>query len=279
MIDLHTHSTASDGTLTPSELAAQAASLSLEAVALTDHDTISGIDEFLAACKEHALEGVAGIEISAHFKNRSLHLLGYYIDPHSAALTLQTTDLVEARDERNLQMIKKLNALGFAITLEEVQRVAGDVVGRPHIAQILQAKGYVRSHQEAFGLYLGATGKAYVPKERLTPEEAIDLILVAGGLPVVAHPGTLPLRGERDFRALLSQLKAKGLAGVEAFYPEHTLEERFMLASLADQLGLVATGGSDFHGGNRPGVVLGRGDGSLNVPYRALEELRALRHG
>ncbi|WP_027389173.1 PHP domain-containing protein [Chrysiogenes arsenatis] len=277
MIDLHTHSTASDGTLTPSELVAQAAANSLEAVALTDHDTVSGVAEFLTACEHHAIEGVAGIEISAHFKSRSLHLLGYYIDHQSNALSIQTTDLVEARDERNLQMIKKLNALGFDITLEEVQQVAGDVVGRPHMAQILQTKGYVRSHQEAFGLYLGATGKAYVPKERLTPEEAIELILAAGGLPVVAHPGTLPLRGERDFRKLLQHLKSKGLAGVEVYYPEHTLEERFMLASLADQLGLVATGGSDFHGGNRPGVVLGRGDGSLDIPYRVLEELQALR--
>lgn len=258
-IDLHTHSTASDGTFPPREVVRLAKERRLKALALTDHDTIAGLPEAMAAGQEFGIEVIPGVEISARHADGSMHILGYFLDYESEPLARRLTVLQKARQDRNPQIIAKLNQLGIPLTMEQVERLSGGgQVGRPHIARALYEGGYVRSLQEAFDIYLGNDGKAYVSKFRFPPEEAMAMIRDAGGIPVLAHPFTLGLHTSETLRPLLKELMALGLAGIECYYPEHSFGQEALYLFLARELGLLVTGGSDFHGDNKPEVTLGR---------------------
>jgi predicted metal-dependent phosphoesterase TrpH len=277
-IDLHTHSNASDGSLPPREVVRLAKERRLQALALTDHDTIDGLPEAVAAGQELDIEVIPGVEISARHANGSMHILGYFLDYESEVLAQRLTVLKQARKDRNPQIIAKLNDMGIPITMEQVERISGvGQVGRPHIARALYEGGYVRSLQEAFDIYLGNNGRAYVSKFRFPPEEALAMIRDAKGIPVLAHPFTLGLHTPETLRALLQELMAQGLAGVECYYPEHSSTQEALYLFLARELGLLITGGSDFHGDNKPEVTLGRINCQSHLIYDLVVSLKQWR--
>ncbi len=258
LIDLHVHSNASDGTFAPAEVVRLAGEGGLKALALTDHDTIDGLAEAVAAGAAYGVEVIPGIEVSARYPGGTMHILGLDIEYGNGHLGERLAVLQGARAERNPQIIAKLNALGFPISLEQVARISGaGQMGRPHIARALMEAGYVSSIQEAFDLYLSYRGKAYVSKFRFPPEEAIAMIREVQGVPVLAHPFTLGLGSARALKNTLEELTAVGLAGIEAIYAEHTPEQEALYLRLARELGLLVSGGSDFHGDNKPEIVLG----------------------
>jgi len=273
-IDLHTHSTASDGTYTPSDLVHYAKTKSLRALALTDHDCIDGLKEAMAAGKEIGVEVIPGVELSAKFQNGTMHILGFFVNPTDPIFLQRLVTLQEARRQRNPKIVQKLQDLGVKITYDEVVAASGGgQVGRPHFACVLLKKGYVKTIAEAFEKYLRDGGPAYVEKERFSPEESIALIHEAEGVAVLAHPLTLHLPvGELD--PLLERLVKAGLDGVEVYYGIHTPEQTAQYERLTRKWGLVPTGGSDFHGEYKPKIDLGVGTGDLQVPYSILEELK-----
>jgi predicted metal-dependent phosphoesterase TrpH len=273
MVDLHTHSTASDGTLSPRELVYLAKKVGLKALALTDHDTLDGLSQAYQTAKEEGLPFLCGVEISVKFEGPGhFHLLGYFLEPPEE-LKEVLDKLKSARAERNKKMVEKLRELGIDITLEELQSIASGEIGRPHFAYLLVKKGYVRSIEEAFERYLKKGAPAYHPKALLTEEEAISAIKKAKGIPVLAHPITLKLSDEA-LKSYLIRLKELGLMGVEVYYSEHTKEYTKFLERLADELALIKTGGSDFHGQNKPDIKLGLGFGNLRVPDECYHELK-----
>jgi predicted metal-dependent phosphoesterase TrpH len=275
MIDLHIHSTFSDGSLTPAELAEEAVRAGLSAVALTDHDSLGGVEPFLAACIEARVKGLSGVEISVEHSPGTMHMLAYLMDPRHAELARALIGLREGREERNRRILEALNRLGIALTWEEVTRFAAeDVVGRPHFAQALVARGVVESPREAFDRYLAKGRPAYVDRYRLTARTSIELIRRAGGVATLAHPSTLE-RSRRDLRRLVTQLKDWGLEGIEAYYSEHSPAQQEEYLGLAQDFDLVPTGGSDFHGALNPDIRLGYGFGNLRVPDEIVDRLHA----
>ncbi|MHB8171842.1 MAG: PHP domain-containing protein [Thermincolia bacterium] len=276
MIDLHVHTTASDGTLTPWEVVALAREKGLAAVAITDHDTIDGVREALEAGSQLGLEVIPGVEISVDHNGGEMHILGYYVNLQSTYLLEQLQLLQDYRNQRNPKMVARLNQLGLKVTLEELEGEAGGkVIGRPHLASLLMKKGYVRTKQEAFDMYL-ATGKpAYFKKEKLTPVEGIELVTKAGGIPVLAHPKYLKeaIKPQR-LAQMVEELKGFGLKGIEAYYSYHTQADTDFFLELARKLDLVVTGGTDFHGANKPDISLGTGEGSLQIPDELLKGLK-----
>lgn len=277
MIDLHTHSIFSDGSLTPEELVDQACAGGLRAVALTDHDTTAGLPRFLKAAEGRPVRAIAGVEISADFSPGTLHMLGYFIRTEDSPLEERLVWIREGREKRNAEILTRLNALGFPIVWEEVSRHAGtDVVGRPHFAQALLDRGIVKTKDEAFDRYLGKGRPAYAQRRRFSLEDSIALIRAAGGVAVLAHPSTLGL-DDTELRALIGRLAERGLSGVEAYYSEHSNGLQQAYIRLANEFGLVATGGSDFHGALTPDIQLGRGFGGLCVPDEVVEQLEACR--
>ena len=273
-IDLHTHSTASDGTYSPAELIRYAKKKGLRAIALTDHDSIDGIEEAEAVGGEVGVEVIPGVELSAAFPDGAMHLLGLFVDRSTPPFLQQLALLQAARRERNPKIVRKLQALGFRITEEEVAAAAGGgQAGRPHFARVLMEKGYVHSITEAFERYIGDTGPAYVQKSQPAPEACIALIHEANGVAVLAHPNTLHL-SDKGLNALLERLVKAGLDGVEVYYSSHAPEETARYERLAAEWNLAKTGGSDFHGEYKPQIDLGVGRGTLHVPYALLEELR-----
>lgn len=281
MIDLHFHSTFSDGTFTPAELVAQADAIGLTALALTDHDGTDGVAPLLAACAalpaERRIEGIPGVEISAEYAHGAMHLLGYFFDVAHAGLQAGLRQIREGRVERNAQILKKLQGLGCSLTWEGVAAHAGsDVVGRPHFAQALVDGGYANSRQKAFERYLARGKSAYVERFRFPPDAAIALIRDAGGVPVLAHPSSLKLSA-KAMRRHIGELKKMGLEGLEVYYALHSPEQQGLYAAIARDLDLVGTGGSDFHGTPNMGLSLGRGFGSLNVPDEIVDQLRSRR--
>lgn len=277
MIDLHCHSTFSDGSLTPEDLIQEAKRGGITGLALTDHDTTAGVPRFIEAASAVGIRPVAGVEISADSKGGTMHMLGYLIDPAATLLNERLQWMRDGRETRNAEILKKLQALGFSITWDEVASYAGeDVVGRPHFAQALLAKGYVTDKNQAFDKYLGKGKAAYVDRCRLTAEDAVELIRSAGGVSVLAHPFTLNL-GTEALDQLLGELRAKGLGGVETYYSEHTREMVESYLKLAVKHDLVPTGGSDFHGALTPDIKLGRGFGSLKVPEDTIDRLETRR--
>lgn len=276
LIDLHTHSTASDGSMKPKDLVRYASDKGLKAIALTDHDTVEGIASAVEEGKKTGFEVIPGVEISADF-NGEMHILGFYIDFERPELDNTLEMLKDFREKRNPEIVKKLNKLGMDITMVEVeQEVGGEVTGRVHIARVLKKKGYVKSIDDAFAKLLAAGRPAYTSREKLSPQEAISTITGAGGVAVLAHPVFLGI-DYRKLDVLLGELKEMGLKGVEAYYSNHTKNDTGKILRLALKHGLLVTGGSDFHGANKPEIEIGIGKGNLKIEYDLLEKLKRAR--
>jgi hypothetical protein len=272
-IDLHIHSTASDGTLSPTEILDRAHRLGLAAISITDHDTVDGCRAALDAELPNGLRFLTGVEISAapppFFPlSGSLHLLAYGIDLNTPPLTDILEALKDSRLNRNPRIISRLNALDLPVTMEEVLRESANPhqVGRPHIARMLVKKGYVPTFEAAFDTYLGNNQPAYVDKYRVPFDEATAAIKAAGGISVIAHPGLYATGSGLMTDAAMASFKAAGIGGVEVYYPEHSAEQTAHYAALANRHGLLKTGGTDFHGDMKPEVALGSGYGDLHVP-------------
>lgn len=272
-IDLHTHSTSSDGSMSPEEVVRHAAQKGLAAIAVTDHDTVEGIEEALAAGEEAGIEVIPGLEISVDFKPE-MHILGYFFNGTHQNIRGTLADLRAGRERRNVKIIDKLNEMGMDITMEEARAIAfRGIVGRPHIARALMNKGYVGSIHDAFDRYLCSGCPAYFRREELSPEDGIREILKAGGIPVLAHPIYLE-RSLSKLDELLSHLVRLGIRGIEAYYAENSVEDTGNLLRLAIKHNLLVTGGSDFHGTYKPHIEIGRGRGNLKIPYELLEKMR-----
>lgn len=274
-IDLHAHSTASDGSVPPAELPALAFEAGLAALALTDHDTTAGHAACASGCAAVEVDFVPGIELSCNRgKPRgAMHLLGYFVDGSSPKLARVIEDLSRARRERAPLIVARLNELGLPITLEEVQaEAAGAMIGRPHIAAAMQRKGYVDSVADAFVRYLGYGKPAYVRKDNLPTDRAIEAIHEAGGVAALAHPIQLRYADDAELEAVIGRLAEEGLDGLEVYHTDHDAGLRAQYQALADRYGLLTTGGSDYHGDRKP-IALG----SQPVPMTLLETLREAR--
>jgi predicted metal-dependent phosphoesterase TrpH len=278
-IDLHIHSTASDGTLSPADIIALALRLRLGAISITDHDSLAG-------CREALLDGIpdelgflTGVEISAEPPPSypgagSIHILGYGMRLDDPELNRTLEKLQDARKDRNPQIIARLTQLGIAIRLEEVEQEAGDgQPGRPHIAKLLMKKGIVRTIDEAFDRYLGNGKPAYVDKFRIDSSQAIGLINAAGGTAVLAHPCLLELENDQQLEEILREMISMGLKGVEVYFPAHTPAQTRWYAELAERHDLLMSGGTDFHGDIQPDIQMGVGRGNLRVPFELYEKL------
>ena len=276
-IDLHIHTTASDGTDLPSEAVAKARSLGLEAIALTDHDTAAGVAEAAAAGEGLGVEVVPGIEVSSDYRDNNIHILGYFIDPEAPALRAVLEWIRTERIARNEYVVDRLADDGFDISVEELHSLYPEaVLGRPHMAELLMKKGYVSSVQEGFDKYLGEGGKYYMPKRRISMARAVETVLASGGLAVLAHPlqYRYPLH---EVEEMILYAQSLGVTALECYYSEHSPgDERWLLAQ-ADRLGLGVSGGSDYHGTRKSRISMGSGMDNLAVPYRVLEDLKKLR--
>lgn len=275
-LDLHAHTTASDGDHSPTQLVQRAHESGLTALAVTDHDTTAGLSEALEAGRRFGVEIVPGIELSAEVEVGQCHILGLLIDPTNAALNTRLHEVIENRDKRNERIVEKLQKeLHFDITLEEIEAESGgQVVARPHFAKVLLRKGYVTSMQQAFDEYLGKGAKAYVDRDRLTPEECVALIHGAGGVAILAHPNNLK-RDEAGTDAEILRLRALGMDGIEARYSLHTPAENARYLALAARHDLLTSGGSDFHGPTvKPNIHLGHVEGDQPAPRELLDRLK-----
>lgn len=273
-IDLHSHSYYSDGTCSPSEVVELAHQKGVVTLSLTDHDTLDGIPETLAAGEKLGIDIISGIEISTMHQDQEIHLLGYGFDWQHSPLIQHLTTLQASRHTRNTQAVTQLNALGFSLTYDEVKTVAGKgTVGRPHIARVLIEKGYVHTFQEAFSQYLGDNAPAYIPRDLPSTTQAIEWIREAGGVTSLAHPNWIKQKG-KAFLAFCQELQDAGLHALEVFYSTHTPRQISFFLECTRQLNLLITGGSDFHGTYRPDIAIGVGRGNLKVPATLLEPLR-----
>ncbi|MBO8167676.1 MAG: PHP domain-containing protein [Thermoanaerobacteraceae bacterium] len=269
-VDLHTHTTASDGALSPKQLVAKAINCGLEGIAITDHDTIGGVEEALAAARGKSFIVIPGIEFSTDWNDEEVHVLGYFIDYRNSRLLQLLEKLEESRWRRGQKMVRKLNNAGLTVDWNQVAAMAENgVVGRPHVAQVLVEAGYVSSIAEAFEKYLGKGRPGYVPRFKLTPRDAVREVKNAGGIPVLAHPGLLK-RQEK-----LTEVLTWGFAGIEVYYPEHSKEQTKYFNKLAEQHNLIATGGSDYHGETREKNFLG----AATVAKEVVQKLLDLREG
>jgi len=265
--DLHTHSNASDGSYAPGDLVKLAAKSGVTTLALTDHDTVSGIAEAQAAGKKYGVTLIPGVEISIDFTPGTMHICGYYLDIDNTELRAGLNFVQVARRNRNPRIIEKLNVLGVAITLDEVKAVAGpDQLGRPHFAQVLVQKGYARDTQAAFSKYLAKGAPAYMDKQRLSLDRAVAMIQAAGGVAVLAHPIQLKLNSWQEYREKITELKNAGITGVEAFNSYQSEEENQQFYTIATELEMLITAGSDFHGAIKPKVKLGQF--GKNIPIK-----------
>lgn len=273
--DLHTHSVFSDGTLTPTELVELAEELGLGAVALTDHNTVLGLPEFLAAAEGKAVEAVPGVEFSVDYQDGELHILALYIRPeHYGAAMAIAGQMQENKRKSNIALVEALNRAGYAISYEKIK--AAMPAGEPNralIAAELKACGYVSSNQEAFRKLLSPKHGYYVPPKHIDAFELISFVRSIGAVAVWAHPW-LHLKQEEQVREFLSKAIPVGLQGMETQYPLYTPEQTALAASLAEEYGLLQSGGSDFHGANKPDIALGTGKGSLAVPVELLRKIK-----
>jgi len=273
-IDLHLHTTHSDGSLRPTEVLQLARRATVTALAITDHDIVTGIPEAIAAGTELGIEVIPGVEISSYIGNSELHILGYCIDWKDPELIRRLAALRESRHIRNPQIIERLRALGLDVTYEEVRALAGtDSVGRPHIARLLMDKKYVTSAKDAFDRYLAEGRPGYVARELPKPADAIAWIRAAGGVAVLAHPTWTKVSGE-GLSTLLTTLISEGLGGIEVHYSTHTKRQTTEYLDLAKRLNMLMTGGSDFHGITKPDIEVGTGRGDLKVPEKLLDPLK-----
>jgi hypothetical protein len=277
-VDLHAHSTASDGTEPPADLVAGAARAGLGALALTDHDTLEGLDAAAAAADALGVRLIPGVELSCQWDGGAMHLVVLFLEPGSGPLQDRLAGLRAARDGRNARIVERLVGMGIEITLDEVEAEAGGgSVGRPHLAAVLVRKQVVPDIPTAFDRYLAAGRPAYVGRERLTPAEAISLARASSAVPVLAHPFTLGIALDSELRATLRGLAEMGLIGVEVEYSTHLPEERLRLRRIAADAGLLPSGGSDYHGAYKPDIQLGVGKGDLAVAGSILDDLEAAR--
>ncbi len=272
-VDLHTHSYYSDGTASPAELVGMASEIGLHALALTDHDTLDGVAEAMEHGRRSNVQVIPGLEISTVFRKRSLHILGYGVDHEDQELRQWLERLHSSREERNRKIIVNLQQLGLEISAEEVEEISScGQTGRPHIAALLVRKNLVGSMEEAFDRYLGWGRPAWCRRFAYSTGEAIDMIHRAGGVAVLAHPG-LAAPNKNDLHRLVRELVTQGLDGLEAYYPEHTGRMQKAVLRIAGNHGLVVTGGSDYHGGNRPGNFLAGIRGSICPPNEIVDNL------
>lgn len=277
MIDLHTHSTYSDGTYSPQELIELAYKNGIKAIAITDHDTIEGISYAKEKAKELNIELINGIEFSADYKGIEIHILGYFLDITNKNLLNLLKDLEKTRNKRNIELIEKLNNIGLDISLDYVKSLSGSgLVTKAHFGTALLEKGYVKTRSDAFSLYLGKDKPAYVQRVLISYKEAIDFISNANGIAVLAHPMLYKL-SEKDLDVAIKDLTDNGLKGIECYYPSNTLKQTNFLLSLAEKYNLKITGGSDFHGANRPNVSLGNIFLEKQIDYKILEDLKSIR--
>ncbi len=274
IVDLHVHSTASDGTFTPTELVREAAKRELSAFALTDHDTVSGIDEALCAGAQSGVEVIPGIEISTSYKDKEIHIVGLMIDHRNPDFIAGLGDEVSRRNRRNEQLIERCNEYGFKVTLEELSEMfPNSVLTRAHFASFMVKRGYVKDNNEAFAKYLGDGMPLYIPRERKSPDEAIALINNAGGAAILAHPLLYHLT-DGELSRLCGELKEYGLCGIETMYSTYRGFDELSVRKLAREYNLCESGGSDFHGANKPDIRLGEGRGNLRISYSYLDAIR-----
>jgi len=277
-VDLHIHSTASDGSLSPAQIVQAARKTPLKAISITDHDTLEGTIEALNCPESGSLEVISGIEMSARFPSGGMHILGYLVQVDDPSLRRTLSIVQKARVQRNLKIAQKLQGLGVDVEYDDVLEIAGQgQVGRPHFAQALVRKGSAKNIDAAFDRFLKKGRPAYVSRYRLEPAEAIEVIAKAGGVAVLAHPSTLGTRDDGELDAVLVDLKTAGLKGLEVYYPDHDAKQRAAYERLALRHGLVMTGGTDFHGAVKPHIRLGVGKGDLRIPYGLVESLKACR--
>ncbi len=269
-VDLHLHSTASDGRLAPADVVRQAAEQGLSVIAITDHDSVEGVAPALEAAKAFPrLKVIPGIELSTDVPQGEVHVLGYFIDYKNREFQVTLEKLRHSRLERAQGMVARLQNLGIHIDWERVQEIAGTgSIGRPHIAQAMLEKGYITSLKEAFDKFISREGPAYVEREKMSPVEAVALVLQVNGLPVLAHPFTI-----NNLETTVDKLKAAGLVGIEAYFYGYTADEIHRLVSLSERYGLIATGGGDYHGLDSTGEPV---IGSVDVPMESVERLIAL---
>lgn len=274
LIDLHIHSTASDGSLTPAEVVNRAHALGLTAMALTDHDTVAGIDEALSAAKDLDMEVIPGIEVSCIYQEKEIHILGLYIDHKNKELLTFLQEASAKRRARNMEMLAAFQKDGFSLTEEDLFcGNPGTVVTRAHFARALLKHGYVSSVDQAFKKYLNPDRSYYRSRELITPEEVLSAIRGAGGFPVLAHPLQYKL-GWAGTEELISQLTDHGLRGLECFHSSNNQDESGKLRKLAKKYSLAPTGGSDFHGAAKPDIEIGSGRGGLRVSALYLDDIK-----
>ena len=277
IIDLHVHSTESDGTLTPEDLVAEAKKVGLAAFALTDHDTCQGVGKAMPCEASAGIELIPGIELSTDYHGKEVHIVGLYIDIENEQLLKKTAEYRKCRSERNALMVEALRKEGLSITMEELVAENPDcVITRANIARFLYEHGQIKSVREAFDRYIGDHCKCYVGRLKVASTDAVRLIKEAGGTAILAHPLLYGL-SNTNLQKMIDELKPVGLDGLEAIYPTYTTGEEQQMKRLARENGLLISGGSDFHGSNKPDIALGRGRGHLYIPYSVLETIKAGR--
>ena len=277
IIDLHVHSTESDGTLTPEDLVAEAKKAGLAAFALTDHDTCHGVGKAMPLAASAGIELIPGIELSTDYHGKEVHIVGLYIDIENEQLLKKTAEYRKCRSERNALMVEALRKEGLSITMEELVAENPDcVITRANIARFLYEHGQIKSVREAFDRYIGDHCKCYVGRLKVASTDAVRLIKEAGGTAILAHPLLYGL-SNNNLHIMIDELKPAGLDGLEAIYSTYTTGEEQQMKRLARENGLLISGGSDFHGSNKPDIALGRGRGHLYIPYSVLETIKAGR--
>lgn len=278
MIDLHTHTTASDGTMSPTELVKLAKDVGLDAIAITDHDTLGGVPEALEAGKKYGVEVIPGTELSLESPEGAgwIHLVALWVPEEADELQKALDWVIEGRANRNHEIVEKLRTLGINTTYDRIAARAKGTIGRPHFAQELLSLGVVSSIDEAFKVWLGDDGRAYVPKRKLTPEQTFPILQNIGATSILAHPFAMYLN-HKETERVVKDLRDLGLDGMEVLYSEHSEADTKAYGEMADRLGLLWSGGSDFHGSVKPKIALGKGKGALHVPTKLLETMKAHR--
>lgn len=280
IVDLHVHSHKSDGSLSPSDLVSLAVEKGLTAFALTDHDSVAGIDEAMEAAEAYRKKGIditviPGIELSTEYQEKDIHIVGLMIDKEKKEFRDHIDYFIEQREERNRKMCKKFAELGICFSYEDLIKENPDrVITRSHFAQYLLNHGYVSSVKEAFERYLGDHGPCFIKREKITPEKGVQLILAAGGIPVLAHPLIYGF-GKEELQKLIERLKAAGLVAMEAIYCTYTPADQARMTKLAEDNGLLISGGSDFHGVVKPNLEMATGYGNLYIPLKVWSDLYA----